>query len=552
MKKIEIDKERVRNDFEYWAENCVTIRDKITGRDVPLILNNAQRKLLGVLEGQRRAGKPLRVIILKARQWGGSTLVQAYMAWIQLVHRDNWNSIICAHLKDTSATLRAMYSKILDNYPIALLPDGKPMRMKSLKGSLNTLVVEGRGSRITLGTAESQEASRGQDLQMAHLSEVAFWKSSPLHSPSDLVRAICSGIPMEPYTLVVLESTANGVGSFFHREWVRACRGESDKAPLFVAWHEIEMYTAKVTDPKAVEDAMTDYERELQQRFNLTPNQIAWYLAKRREYPDHKSMMAEYPSTPEEAFNSTNHGVFNGEHLDKMRANCCPPAYIGEIEGNGQRGIRNDVRFFEDPKGAFEVWEKPVPNTKYIVTVDVGGRSDKADFSVVCVMTREPSPRVVAQWRGHGDHDILAWRAANIAQWYNRALLVIESNTLETAAYGGSETVLDALQNHYPNLYMRRGSRGGGGWCPGFHTNVRTKALAIATLITAVREGLYIECSHTVIDEMTTYEQLPNGTYAAREGNHDDVLMTRAIALTVLQDDTPTVSTAIPRSTSYW
>lgn len=548
----EISIDRVQTDFEYWARHCVTIRDKISGRDVPLVLNKPQRKLLAVLERQRKAGQPLRVIILKARQWGGSTMVQAYMAWIQLVHRENWNSIICAHLKDTSATLRAMYSKILDNYPKELLPDGKPLRMKSLKGSLNTLVLEGRGSRVTLGTAESQEASRGQDLQMAHLSEVAFWKRSPLHSPSDLVRAICSGIPMEPYTLVVLESTANGVGSFFHREWVRACRGESDKAPLFVAWHEIEMYTVPCPSPAEVEAAMTDYERDLQKCFNLSIEQIAWYLAKKREYPDHRSMMAEYPSTPEEAFNSTNNGVFCGEHLDRLRSGCQPPAFVGEIERDGQNSLNNRSGFVPDPRGLLEVWRMPAEGTRYVVTVDVGGRSEKADFSVVCVMSTGAIPEVVAQWRGHGDHDLLGRRAARIAQWYNNALLVIESNTLETAAYGGGETVLDTLQHRYANLYMRHGENGHGTWRPGFHTNVRTKALAIAALITAVREGLYIERSHLAVDEMATYEQLPNGAYAARDGNHDDVLMTRAIALSVLDTERDTSTANVSQKITYW
>ena len=547
-----IDCERVKHDFEYWARRCVTIRDKKTGLDIPLVLNSAQRKLLDVFESQRTAGKPLRVIILKARQWGGSTMVQAYMAWIQLVHRENWNSIVCAHLKDTSATLQAMYAKILDNYPTHLLPDGKPMRVRSLKGSANTFVLEGRGGRITLGTAESQEASRGQDLQMAHLSEVAFWKRTVLHNPADLVRAICSGIPLEPYTLVVLESTANGVGSFFHREWVRACRGESDKTPLFVAWHEIEMYTLPEADPESVAAAMDDYERKLQKEFGLSVAQIAWYQTKRREYPDHCSMMAEYPSTPEEAFNSTNHGVFNGEHLERLRRHCCRPAVTGEIEGEGLRTVSGSIRFVPDGQGSLEVWRRPESAGRYLVTVDVGGRSSKADFSVICVMTKDAVPQVVAQWRGHCDHDILAWRAARIAIWYNNALLVVESNTLETAVYGGGETVLDTLRYHYPNLYMRQGDGERGGWRPGFHTNVRTKALAVAALITAVREGTYIERSHLAVDEMATYEQLPNGTYAAREGNHDDALMTRAIALTVLEAERDHCFAGRLRPVSSW
>ena len=86
---------RLRHDFEYWCATCVTILDKMSGKFVKFKLNRPQRRILQVLESQRLANKPLRLIMLKARQWGGSTLVQIYMIWIQLVLKKNWNSLIC-------------------------------------------------------------------------------------------------------------------------------------------------------------------------------------------------------------------------------------------------------------------------------------------------------------------------------------------------------------------------------------------------------------------------------------------------------------------------
>lgn len=79
------------------------ITDKLSGRGVPFRLNAAQRRVARIMEGQRRAGKPVRIIMLKARQWGGSTLVQAYMAWHQLVRAKGRNALICAHVKDAAA-----------------------------------------------------------------------------------------------------------------------------------------------------------------------------------------------------------------------------------------------------------------------------------------------------------------------------------------------------------------------------------------------------------------------------------------------------------------
>lgn len=95
-----------------------------------------------------------------------------------------------------------------------------------------------------------------------------------------------------------------------------------------------------------------------------------------------------------------------------------------------------------------------------MVAVDIGGRSEKSDFSVIAVIDRMGSsqlPEVVAQWRGHIDHDLLAWKAAMIAAWYGMALLVIESNTLESGDTEGdhSEFILSELSQIYPNLYSR-------------------------------------------------------------------------------------------------
>ena len=111
--KIEFDLIRFKYDFEYWAAKCVKIKDKTTGKNISFILNGPQRKLLSVLEDDRTAGKPCRIIMLKARQWGGSTLVQIYMAWLQIIVSPGRNSLICAQVKDTAATIRGMYSKLL-------------------------------------------------------------------------------------------------------------------------------------------------------------------------------------------------------------------------------------------------------------------------------------------------------------------------------------------------------------------------------------------------------------------------------------------------------
>lgn len=61
---------RCRHDFPFWAATFAYIKRKGGGDDVPFILNRPQRRLVGVLEGMRRAQRPIRLILLKARQVG--------------------------------------------------------------------------------------------------------------------------------------------------------------------------------------------------------------------------------------------------------------------------------------------------------------------------------------------------------------------------------------------------------------------------------------------------------------------------------------------------
>ena len=294
-------------NFEQWGADCVKIHDKLTGQSVPFRLNAPQRRVAAIMEGQRRAGKPIRLIMLKARQWGGSTLTQVFLAWMQMVRHKGWNSLICSHVKDASANIRGMYTHLLRNYPeeqYGSATDPKQWSFVPFEKSANTGYIPARDCRVTVTSAYAPDAVRGGNYQMAHLSEVAFWGDGDLEAAERIVRTVGGSIALEPDTVVVMESTADGEGNFFHREWKRAVKGESDKVPVFVPWHEIEIYTLELTEEEktAWPAKFDDYELSLLHHKGLSVEQVAWYHCKRREYSTHEQMMAEYPTTPDEAF----------------------------------------------------------------------------------------------------------------------------------------------------------------------------------------------------------------------------------------------------------
>ncbi|MDE6379648.1 MAG: terminase [Muribaculaceae bacterium] len=569
---------RCRHDFPFWAYKCIKIKGKTGGDDdIPFLLNGPQRKLIGEFEKMREEGLPIRIILVKARQWGGSTATQIYMLWIQLMRRGGFNSLIIGQQNSGTEEVIAMARKALDHYPRSLLRgDGDPLteKEKVYVGSplsRSVLSIPRRHFRIKAGSAERPDACRGGDYALVHLTEVGLWKKTLGKKPEDIIRSATSGVLLYPETMIVMESTANGVGTFFHREYEAAKRGTSLYRPVFVAWHEIDKYSLPVADRRAMAERIvrnrnsgfSDDARVATGRYiwglweaGATLDAINWYERERggRDSPD--LMPSEYPSDDVEAFVNSGANVFNRTKALELRKTCMPPRFSGELEARGDSGLPalEGIVFEPDPNGRLKVWDMPSMEgghtagvyDRYLTVVDVGGRSMKADWSVIAVFDRirmagEGGPAVAAQWRGHCDMDQLAWLAARIARWYGDSLLVIESNTLEThdpdRYVDGDQAsfILHQIRDCYPNLYARRQSPEdiieGRPRKYGFHTNVSTKPMIISNLVRIVREGLYIERDERCVDELLTYERRPNGSYGALTGKHDDMLMTRAIGL---------------------
>lgn len=569
---------RCRYDFAFWAAMYVYIKNKGGGDDVLFRLTRPQRKFVERLEALRKANKPIRIVLLKARQWGGSTTSQLYMAWLQLIHKVGLNSLIIAHQGAGSDEIKDMFDRMIKAYPISMLYKlGEAYNENESKlvgvghsGSIHR--VPQRNCKIKIGTAERPDSCRGGDYNLVHLSEVGLWKTTDGKKPEDIVRSACSGILLKPYTMIVYESTANGTGNFFQREYDAAKRGTSQFEAMFVSWFDIEQYSL----PFDNDDKKADFAIWLwKNKNNATPSSaraesgrylwwlwqkgatleaINWYVQERAKYNEHAPMASEYPSDDVEAFVHSGERVFDKYKVDTFRASCKPPKLIGDVyadEDEGKNALKN-LRFTEDAQGLLWVWDLPeiddkeIVTNRYVTIVDIGGRSKKADWSVILVIDRlfmmdGGRPQVVAQWYGHIDMDILAWKAAQIAAFYDNSLLVIESNTLEThdkeRSVDGdlSHFILNQIKDVYPNLYARKQTedeiREGIPRKYGFHTNVATKPMIISTLIKVVREHLYIERDERCLDEYVVYEKKQNGAFGAIIGKHDDLLMTRAIGL---------------------
>lgn len=550
---------RCRHDFPFWAILYVFIKNKGGGEDIHFRLNRPQRKLITRLEKSRLAGKPIRLILLKARQWGGSTCIQIYMAWLQLMHKMGLNSLIVGHVKDASNEVKDMFDRMIKEYPISMLYklgeeyNEKEPKLVGVGNSGNIHRIPQRNCKIKIGTAEKPDSARGGDYNLVHCTEVGLWKKTDGKTPEQIVRSACSGILLKPYTMIVYESTANGTGNFFHKEYLAAKNGKSQFEAMFVAWFEIEQYVlAFESEAKKREFAKWLYENRENEVANsdreesgtylwwlwqqgATLEAINWYIQERSKYTSHADMASEYPSNDIEAFTFSGRRVFANEDVEQFRPACKPPKCKGEIYGRADEGedALENLRFRKEENGRLFIWqdvekdEEEEVLDRYLVIVDVcKGHTESADFADILVIDRlymiygEP-PTVVAEWHGHIDMDKLAWKAAQIAAYYNNAMLVIESNTLETNnTKGEAEYILTLIHDVYGDqLYARKQSaediKEGAPRKYGYHTNTLTKKVIIHNLKAIVREHLYVEREEECLDEYLTYVENEKGGFEA-------------------------------------
>jgi hypothetical protein len=384
-------------------------------------------------------------------------------------------------------------------------------------------------------------------------SEVGLWKETDGKKPEDLIQTIVGSIPEIPGTMLVKESTAKGVGNYFHSAWQDAVNGRSNDAPVFVAWYEIAMYQKDITG--SIQDfveSFTDYENFLWQ-CGATLEGINWYRTKLRGFHgDTWRMQSENPTTPEEAFQSNARRVFSPIYVRTAEQYVTPPLYIGELSAKARSGpdALKDICFAEQLAGNLKIWilptatadrQLPTTTNRFCGFLDPAkGHSNSADFGVLTIIDRLPMLKnlpceLAARWRGRLDQDLVAWTSATICKWYHDALLAVEINAMHhKLEEDQSHTILDEIADHYDNLFFRQSVEDIQYKRPrkyGFHTGAADKNMILSSLNEALRDTTYIERDKEAINELNCFEEKQNGKTGAVEGAHDDIVISTAGAV---------------------
>ncbi len=169
-----------------------------------------------------------------------------------------------------------------------------------------------------MGTAGNKKTGRSQTIQLFHGSEVGFWENT-----DDLSTGILQAVSGSAGTEVILESTANGLGNFFHKSWMAATQGDSEYQAIFVPWYWQPEYTSPRPGFKP-----TDEESELFAIYGkdgLTMQHLSWRRDKMNELNKDQDrafemFKQEYPFSASEAFlNPIANTFIKSKHVSKAR-----------------------------------------------------------------------------------------------------------------------------------------------------------------------------------------------------------------------------------------
>jgi hypothetical protein len=306
-KELEL-RRRHRNDFTYYAPRALKIRTK-AGTVTSLKLNAAQKSIHTALEAQLAETGRIRALILKGRQQGASTYVEARFFW-KVTHRRGVRAFILTHMDDASTNLFGMAKRFYEHCPAALKPS---MRASNAK----ELIFDKLDSGYRVATAGSKGAGRSDTLQYFHGSEVAYWPNADEH-----VAGALQAVPDLPNTEVIFESTSAGPTGLFYDLWQKAAAGEGDFRPIFIPW----FWETEYTRPVPVGFALTGEEADYQERHGVSLEAMAWRRAKVFELNGAHKFRQEYPATPQEAFESNVVGaLWTSQLVQENRVERAPP-----------------------------------------------------------------------------------------------------------------------------------------------------------------------------------------------------------------------------------
>ncbi len=511
--------------FEKFCKAIEIVDSK--GTRMPLVLNVSQHLMIEALKEAFKKFRPLWFLVLKSRQIGASTLIEALISFHCWAFSNVENRVV-AHDKDSSLSLfaksRLMRETFAGKFGMVLpKPLGSELEFPHPSGS----------SFLDVATAGSGSAGRGMTRQAIHVSEAAFIRAESYLS-------LINTVTMNINTIVAQESTANGevgIGETFFNTWQDGRAGENDYIPIFIPWTADPECRIKVASPPDLTKEETQFKKD----YKLDDAQILWrrWVMKNKCQNSITKFNQEYPVSEEIAFIFSEDPAFLPEEIATVRQGIRKPMDNGWLEIDSgtvsfvpfRRGTRHEsqhpLRIFDWPESGHE----------YYIGADPARGIETGDFAAVCVWdgtTGEQAAEMNCKITP-GELKVFLWA---LGLFYNEAMIAVEVNShgLECQNY-----LRDTA--YYPNLYGWKGkddklkahtNATHGGW----ETTWRSRDIGLTNFREMVRGNRIKVRSAELFRQMGLVRATPNYRFEVEKG-HDDIFFAALIGAMALKHYPP-------------
>lgn len=491
MSKLWSKERRINNLYKIVDKNWNVVKFR---------LNKAQKRLFDIEKELRQNKGKVWLKILKARQiW--FTTYKLVDKLDKAIFYSNTTVNIVAHkrdkLQDIFDKVKFMYEQIpneiqLEDWKIWKKPEPK-------YDNRNEYYFPEKNSRIKI-TLDS----RSWTLTDCHISEWAF-----IDHFRDMLRAT---IPAAENADITIETTANGMNEF------KDFRDNDDRfVMMFFPRFEQEEYQ----EVAPVWYKVIDELKYLQDKYNLTDNQMFWY--EQRYKNDRDWTLQEYPSEPIDAFISSWHPFYDLQRVKNYNIN-----NIFEIDK-----VRKWLKRYKNE-----------PRADYIIWIDFAEWLEHWDKTTIRVRDRKLKLVCTYRWT------IEPWDVAKIVdylykQWIKWIIAPERNNHWHTFLYAAKS------YDRYSDIYQPKQDKNDiidlVWWKRWWLTNMVTRPLMLDEHKKSINDWL-LEMDNELRDECLTFV-VKNWKPQADENCHDDVIMADAICVQMLKE-TPKTK-AVVYSTNF-
>lgn len=503
--------------------------------------NILQRRMNLAYMTMRALGIPVRILVCKIRQCGGTTF-SLEIAYTHCMTRRTEALVISNIVPNSEKALSRLADyRRMDSFPWGIQVTPKVGTIQFSNGSC---------CEVTSAVSDNPGISRTR--QFIVMSEVGKWPKNGVQNDKKIAGDLLPSVSSRSDTVVIAESTPEGAAGWFYDMWQEALYLDDFLAAkesgvsipgngwvkVFAAWFEFEENRITGLKPREVEgirQTMTDAERNGIADYGWTFEQIAWRRATIANEcgGSEKAFEENYAADDESCWLASGRPRFDMRVIARLKARAKgTQARVGFL----MRQDNETVAWADDQAGDILIWEMPRVGMRYIVSGDPATGEDWTDGD-------DPDRHSVQAWRAayadehgvehnaklvarvrppfQGASDITAMHIAHLSWFYGGALCALEMNM--------GIAILERLMDMGVPLYKREvvddADRDKPLYKIGFKTKDRSLKRQLTDCLAAhLRESkVDVLCPHW-LDEAARYIIDANGTERAGSGHDDDVI----------------------------